>query len=239
MEEYGLSDSNLILDSRLAWHFVPHAFKIHLIVNIDIAAERIFKDTIRKNEQYNDLEHTIENIRIRKGSEYKRFKDQYAVNIDEFRNYDLVIDTSYITPESLAGFVIEKFEKWKNEISFPVIWLSPKNVFPLQRIREHSNRYVKDITDSILQNGFNDSEPIEVIQWEGNFFVFNGHKRCGGAIQTEMNLIPVSIINIDKDSLSNGQLFSEYIKENYTLKNIYDWEEMHGFRFAKYFNPVQ
>ncbi|HEY3372554.1 MAG TPA: cytidylate kinase family protein [Prolixibacteraceae bacterium] len=234
VEEYGLSDSNLILDSRLAWHFVPQAFKIHLIVNIDIAASRIFKDTVRKNEQNNDIAHTIENIRIRKGSETKRFKEQYNVDINNFNNYDLVIDSSYITPESLADFVIEKMDKWKNRVSFPKIWLSPKNIYPMQSIREHSNQYVKTIKDSILQNGFDDSEPIDVIQKEGNYFIYNGHKRCSGAIQTGMDLIPVFIINTEKDTLPNGQLFNVYIQDNYALKNLNDWEDMHGFRFAKY-----
>ena len=235
VEEYGMSESNLILDSRMAWHFVPHAFKIHLIVNIDIAAARIFNDTVRKNEKNSNLDHTINNIRIRKASECKRFKEQYSVDIDNYKNYDLVIDSSFITPESLADFVIEEFEKWKSEISFPKIWLSTKNVYPMQSIREHSNIYVKNIKDSIQQNGFDDSKPIEVIQSEGNFFIYNGHKRCSGAQQNGLDLIPVTIINAVNESLPNGQLYSEYIKDNYVLKNIYDWEEMHGFMFERYF----
>ena len=144
VEEYGLSDSNLILDSRLAWHFVPHAFKIHLIVNIDIAGTRIFKDTVRKNEQNNDLEHTIQNIRTRKESENKRFKEQYNVDTTNFSNYDLVIDSSFITPENLADFVIDKIDKWKNGVPFPKIWLSPRNVYPTQSIREHSSEFIQD-----------------------------------------------------------------------------------------------
>lgn len=231
VEEYGFSDSNLILDSRLAWNFVPHAFKIHLIVNIDIAATRIFKDTVRKNEQNNDLEHTIENIKIRKGSETKRFKEQYNVDINNFSNYDIVIDSSYITPIKLADFVIGKLEKWKKAVSFPKIWLSPKNIYPMQSIHD---RYVNKIKNSMLQNGFDDSEPIEVMQKEANYFIYNGHKRCSEAIQTGMDLIPVSIINTKADTLSNGQLFSDYIQDHYALKNVYDWEEIHGFRFAKY-----
>ena len=234
VEEYGLSDSNLILDSRLAWHFVPHAFKIHLIVNIDIAAERIFKDTIRKNEQYNDLAHTKANIRIRKGSEHTRFKAQYSVDIDDLRNYDLVIDTSYISPENLSNFVINKFEEWNNEASFPIIWLSPKNVFPMKSIREHSDNSIEDIRDSIQQNGFDYLKPVEVIQNDGYFFIYDGHKRCSGAIKSGIDLIPVAVINAENNSLFNGQLFSEYIKDNYILKNIYDWEDMHSFKFAKY-----
>ena len=111
--EYGKSEDNLILDSRLAWHFVPQAFKIHLIINIDIAASRVFNDTIRKNEKNIDLADTKENIIIRKSSEIKRFKEQYTVDIDNYKNYDISIDTSYITLESLADFVITRMDSWK------------------------------------------------------------------------------------------------------------------------------
>ena len=233
--DYGLSNTNLILDSRLAWHFVPHAFKIHLIVNIDIAAARIFNDKVRKNEQNNDLQDTLNKINLRKASECKRFREQYAVDVDDFNNYNLVIDTSYILPENLAKFVVEKFGKWQNKMHFPTLWLSPKNIYPLKSIREHSNSIVKNIKDSVLQNGFDDAEPIEIIKHENNFFIYNGHKRCRAAFQSGMDLIPTTIINAEKVALPNGQLFSEYIKDNYILKNIYDWEEMHSFRFARYF----
>ncbi|MCK9164005.1 MAG: AAA family ATPase, partial [Bacteroidales bacterium] len=30
---YGKEDRGLILDSRLAWHFIPHSFKVHLTVD--------------------------------------------------------------------------------------------------------------------------------------------------------------------------------------------------------------
>ncbi|RPH31153.1 MAG: hypothetical protein EHM93_14705 [Bacteroidales bacterium] len=233
--EYGKSEFNLILDSRLAWHFVPHAFKIHLIVNIDIAASRIFNDTIRKNEQNSDILDTINNIKIRKASERKRFKEQYNVEIDNYRNYDIIIDTSYITPERLADFVIEKLDKWGNKKAIPKIWLSPKNIFPMQSIREHSTNYVQSITKSIQENGYNELEPIKVIQLDNCFFLYDGHKRCFAAIKTGMDLLPVTVINTEENTLPYGQPFSEYIKDNYLLKNVYDWEDIHNFRFAKYF----
>ena len=98
-----------------------------------------------------------------------RLKRLYQNN---FNNYYIVIDSSYITPESLADFVIEKLDKWKNGVSFPKIWLSPKNIYPLQGIREHSDRYIDNIKNPILQKGFNDSEPIEVIQKEGDYYIY-------------------------------------------------------------------
>lgn len=44
----------IIFDSRLAWHLIPSAFKIHLIVDSDVAAQRILRK--RTAESYRSLE---------------------------------------------------------------------------------------------------------------------------------------------------------------------------------------
>lgn len=232
--EYGLSDVNLILDSRMAWHFVPHAFKIHLLVNIRIAADRIFNDNVRKNEQNSDIEHTIQNIISRKTSEVKRFKEQYKANIDDLQNYDIVVDSSYILPEDLSAFILERFENWKLQKNFNRVWLSPKNLFPLQCIREHGIRYTAEIKKSIQVNGYNEAEPIQVIQQNGLYFIYDGHKRCTSAISNELDLVPVDILNLKTHQLPNGQSFANYVKDHYNITNIYDWEDMNGFRFSSY-----
>ena len=36
------STQSLIVDSRLAWHFIPNSYKVHLIVDTSIAANRVF-----------------------------------------------------------------------------------------------------------------------------------------------------------------------------------------------------
>ena len=233
--EHGRSPVNLILDSRMAWHFVPHAFKIHLIVSNEIAAQRIFSDNQRKNEIYFDLNETIEQIKLRKNSEMKRFKEQYNVNIDNLSNYNLVIDTSYILPEELSDFIIEKFQRWKNDIYFHKIWLSPLNLTPMQNIREHSFLYSQPILKSIKEKGYDEREPVIAIKWENYFyFIYDGHKRTSASIQIKQNLIPVLLLE-KKDALTFGQSVEEYLKDNYSVKYAYDWEDMHGFRFNKYY----
>ena len=232
--EYGLSEANLILDSRMAWHFVPHAFKIHLLVNINIAADRIYNDNVRKNEQNNNIEHAIQNIITRKASEVKRFKEVYNVEINDLQNYNIVVDSSFITPENLADFVLNKFESWKSQKELNRVWLSPKNLFPLQGIREHGASYVKEIKESIAANGYDETKPILVLQQDGLYFIYDGHKRCTSSINIGFDLVPVVILNEEAEQLPNGQTFSSYIQDHYTKTNVYDWEDMNGFRFASY-----
>ena len=232
--EYGLSEANLILDSRMAWHFVPHGFKIHLLVNMHIAAHRIFNDNVRKNEENNDLEHTLQNIIQRKASEVKRFKEQYKVDINNLNNYNLVVDSSHISPDNLSDFVLKQFEAWKLQQSFHRVWLSPKNLFPLQGIREHGARYVTEVKESIAANGYKESEPIQVIQQNGLYFIYDGHKRCTSSISLGLDLVPVVILNQETDALPNGQSFENYIEDHYNITNVYDWEDMNGFRYISY-----
>ncbi len=217
--EYGESESNLVLDSRLAWHFVPSAFKIHLVVHLKIAASRIFNDTVRKNEKNTDLEDTINNIRIRKASECKRFKEQYNLDIDRLANYDLVVDSSYIDPEDLANFVIEHFNKMNADTPKPQIWLSPKNIFLFQSTRELSPENGDSVLNSIQENGYNVLEPIQVMRWENVFFLYDGYKRCSAAIATDLKLIPAILVNPDSDTLPNGQSVEQYIIERCRFNN--------------------
>lgn len=232
--EYGLSSAKLILDSRMAWHFVPHAFKIHLIVSDNIAAQRIFKDSLRKNETYKDVDETLQHLRARKNSEVKRFKEQYKVDIDDLSNYDLVVDTSHILPEELADFIVDKFHKWQNQAYSHKIWLSPFNLIPTQSIQEHFQSYTQPIVQSINDNGYNEQESVMIIKWDSYYFLYDGHKRTSASIQTKQNLIPVTMIKED-DNLTSGQSVKDYIRDNYSPTHVYDWEDMHNFKFNKYY----
>ncbi len=113
--KYGKSDTPLILDSRLAWHFVPQAFKIHLLVNSKVAAQRILNDKVRKNEAYTDVVEAEKNLIARKASETLRFKQQYGLDINDINNYDVVIDTTQITPKSVFQQVMQALEKWQEK----------------------------------------------------------------------------------------------------------------------------
>ncbi|MDR2388872.1 MAG: cytidylate kinase family protein [Tannerellaceae bacterium] len=109
---YGKEPRSLILDSRMAWYFVPDAFKLHLLVDSRIAAERIFGDRDRKNETYASVQETSLHLTARKQSEALRFKQQYGVDIDDARNYNLLIDTSHLSPEAVFNKVMEPLQEY-------------------------------------------------------------------------------------------------------------------------------
>jgi len=108
------ADESLILDSRLAWHFAPKSFKVYLTVNIDEAARRIFYDK-RTSENYQDIEEAKDKIRARRKSELERFKDYYNIDYSDLKNYDLIVDTTEITPEEVCEKIINAFRIWENK----------------------------------------------------------------------------------------------------------------------------
>jgi cytidylate kinase len=232
VSEYGKSNESIILDSRLAWHFVPQSFKIHLIVNRRIAGQRIFNDTVRENEKYQSIEETIQSNIVRRSSEVLRFKQQYHVDIDNLNNYDLVIDTSFATPEEIFNLVIIEYTKWKEEKRVNKLWLSPKNIFPTDKLNDQAKVY-QDICESIISSGFNYEHPVTVIKSDGSFLIFDGHKRISAAIKSNLNLIPCKLIGRDDPVFG---LKIEFIFSTFDQAIIEEWETVHGFKFLESIN---
>ena len=108
-----LNDStDLIVDSRLAWFFVPKSFKVFLQTDIIVSANRISGDQQRENEKYLSKEDAVKNIIARKESENKRYMELYGANCSDLTNFNLVIDTSHITPEKVADMIIAEYNAW-------------------------------------------------------------------------------------------------------------------------------
>ncbi|MBI4980115.1 cytidylate kinase family protein [Candidatus Woesearchaeota archaeon] len=98
----GKKEDNFIIDARLGWHFIPHSVKVFLDVTDEEAARRIFAER-RADEKYNTtLKKTLENIKRRKESETKRYRQYYGVNYFDLKNYDLVVDTTKLTAVQAA-----------------------------------------------------------------------------------------------------------------------------------------
>ena len=105
-KKLGETEDNFIIDSRLAFHFIPQAVKIFLDADIKTRVKRIFKDK-RPGESAKTKKDMEKEILQRQESESKRYKEYY--NIDHFdkTNYDLLIDTTDLTPEEITKKIIE------------------------------------------------------------------------------------------------------------------------------------
>jgi CMP/dCMP kinase len=106
--ELGKTRDRFIMDSRLAWHFIPEAFKVFLTVEPSIAGARVF-NAARAEEKHASIEAAIENNLSRQKLEQERFGNLYGVELRNHKNYDLVVDTSNITPEEVAQKIFEAY----------------------------------------------------------------------------------------------------------------------------------
>lgn len=114
-KEYALTHDNLIIDARLGWYVVPDSFKIYLKVDIEEAAKRAFNDPNRKDtEKFNSVEEQKQDMISRFNLENERYFNLYGVRKEDMSNYDLVLDTTNLSPIQVKDRIIEEYYKWKN-----------------------------------------------------------------------------------------------------------------------------
>lgn len=112
-----LQGINYVVDSRMAFHFIPSSFKVKLNVDTQIAGERIMNDTLRTGEQkYKTVQEAVDSLLSRRALEVERFKRIYHVDIDNDYNFDIVIDTTKKSPEEICKQIISRFEKFKKRL---------------------------------------------------------------------------------------------------------------------------
>ncbi len=121
---------NLIVDSRMAFHFLPMSFRIKLEVDPQIAVMRIKGDTSRVGEgPYNSIEEVQAAIAARKASERARFKTYYNVDIADHAGYDLVINTTDCPVGDVVELAKAAVHLWVAGKTPEKLWISPKHLF--------------------------------------------------------------------------------------------------------------
>ena len=226
--DLGKTQDHLILDSRLAWHFIPSAFKVFLAVDPVVGAERVFQAS-RNDENNPSLEVTLENNLKRQAIEDQRFQKLYAVNFRKYGNYDLIIDTSYTTPEAIAGKIKDCFDKWSSHSPYSSLWISPRKLLPTQAI--------KDLTgagNELTNNDFQENQTLAVFVCNGFIYIKDGHQQTIASHKAGLDLMPAKILTEQpSDELSQG-LTANQLANNVSLAMLHDWEENLGFKYSCY-----
>ena len=173
IKEMGEKEENIIFDSRLAWYFVPKSFKIYMYVDVDTATERIFNDKGRVSESYSDMATAKKEIIERRESEVLRYKTFYNIDINNYSNYDFIIDTSHATKDEVNDAVLSNFRDFEQGKEYDRILLSPRNLII-------ENDAEKDASDD-----------IEIEKRDGKFYVLKGFAKVRAALEEGKNLVAV------------------------------------------------
>ena len=114
LKELGKAKDNFVVDGRLTAFFIPNAdARVFLDANDKVRAERILKDR-RQQEKSKSLKEAIGSIKKREESEKKRYKKYYGVDYLDRKLYNLVVDTTKLTPNQVVDSIV-KFVKTKQK----------------------------------------------------------------------------------------------------------------------------
>ena len=216
--ETGKTQDRLILDSRLAWHFIPTAFKVFLAVDPVVGAERVF-NAARNDENNPSLEVTLANNLKRQTIEDQRFHQLYNVNFRKYGNYDLIIDTSYASPAAIAAKIKDCFEAWLHHQAYSSLWITPRKLLP---------------TQAIADVGDDDSQEVSVFVCNGFIYIRDGHKQTITSHKAGCELMPANILTEDPAAELSAGLSAAQLADKVTLDLLHDWEAALGFKYTQY-----
>lgn len=108
----------IVIDSRLAFHWIPESFKVYLDLPPEIAKERILhnlkENQLRKqSEDSSTPEEIYEKILTRLESEKNRYKKIYGIDHTDKNNFDLVIDTNKNNLNEVVEIIIKEYKNWR------------------------------------------------------------------------------------------------------------------------------
>ncbi len=175
----GETSDRIIVDSRLAWHFIPAAYKVFLSVDPQVGAERVFEAS-RSDEFHGSLAEALENNFARARLEAARYRTLYDIELRDYRNYDLVVDTSFASPEDVAATIEAGFRTRNAGQPFAHAWMCPLRLTKLPRVAN----------DTRVAGGEVDLKLITLIVRDGQFMRVSGDDALTVAVRDGISLIP-------------------------------------------------
>lgn len=229
-------DKNFVIDSRLAWFFIPSSIKLYFLIDLEIAAKRIMNDSTRINESYATLTESMEKIAMRKTSENNRFLKEYGADCGSIQNFDIAINTTELKTMTISKFILNLIKQ--GDFNKNIIWCNPKILFPTQNIKETFNDDFKDLKEQFNLTSPSVNYPIDVIEKNGKWMILDGHKRTSLAIQGGVSMVPIHLKAKNEDLLKMGISVNKYCEDALQLSWIYDWESANKFTFYSYPVPT-
>jgi CMP/dCMP kinase len=221
-----LPSGDLVIESRMAWHFVPDTLKVYLYIADREAARRIL-GAQRSDEDYGSISDPTRPILARRESEIIRFKKYYSVDIDDLRNYELVIDTTFASVEE----VVKRITGFRNGRGKPLCFIDPRNLVPTRRIGPSSGRELRSLEDKMQKHGYDSMQPIRTLYVDHVFYIVDGHARVAAALRTGSAFVSAVITASNDEPYMHGFGARQYVSDTFAPSLISEWESAVGFRY--------
>jgi predicted cytidylate kinase len=193
----------LVVDSRLAWHFLPAAAKVHLIVDPEVAAARILQREATKAERYGSMSEALARIADRADSERHRFQTIYDVDIFRLSNYDLVVDTTRASPDEVARAVLDGLGG-SSVRSGPSILLDPFRADGGTELSSVDGEEVAQLAEEMRDHALFAQQPVAVVYRRPTFTVVQGWRRLAAARRLGLTLLP-AVLETEQDAATSEQ----------------------------------
>jgi hypothetical protein len=138
----------------------------------------------------------------------------------------LIIDTSYTSPEAIAGKIKDCFDAWLSHRAYASLWIAPRKLLPTQA--------VKAITGELTNNDIEEDQAIDVFVCNGFIYIRDGHQRALAAHKAGIELIPAKILTEEPAAELSAGLSAGKLANDVSLSMLHDWEEALGFKYTMY-----
>ncbi len=122
------NQQDVVIDSRLGFYWIPESFKVYLDLDMNVATVRIYKDMSMNSkrgstESAQTIREVQDMVSERLQNEQDRFLSLYGINPYSRQHFDLIINTSRHSPQTVALTIFDTYkrwlssEKWRQEVN--------------------------------------------------------------------------------------------------------------------------
>ena len=116
LRDIGTTQQDLVIDSRLAFHWIPGAFKVFLELDFETAAHRIYTHQIEHRRTMGEIVESFDtflsSLTTRFAWEQQNYQKLYGVDPTDHGHYNLILDTSANAPEAVAHQIVAAYRDW-------------------------------------------------------------------------------------------------------------------------------
>lgn len=223
----GREEDNILFDSRLAWHFAPYSFKVFLLTDSYEAARRTFAGGAREAEEYTDINATMDGLKQRADLERERFKELYDIDYYDRNNYDLIIESTYASPEQIAKEIMRNFEEYKIKKFHSRLELNIRTFYPVKSFEE----FDKELFDSKVEElkkseALCEEEKPVLAGADGYTYILDGAENVYAAIKAGRVFTCVDYIRDDEET---KKLVPQIAKND-----VAEYEKLADFKYLVY-----
>jgi len=115
--DFGKTKDNFIIESRTAFYFIPDSLKVFVKVDLKEGARRIFQDLKKEErneeEKAGSVESLYKKLKERTEVDRSRYRKYYGIDFMDEDNYDLVVNSTYLSPDEVVERIMVEVEKIK------------------------------------------------------------------------------------------------------------------------------